>query len=586
MRSMLVFLFPIWSLAQVSFDVQPREIGINEYVNFTIRVEGGNGGKSPDFSPRFEGGAFVLLSSAPSVQHATSIVNGSYSTSETFTYTLKPKQKGKLKFPQQSVVIEGQTYRSPAVDITVGDENTSISRGRDPFENIFRRRRSREPRTPAEIFVEMEVPKQEFYLGEAIPLKINIIKTRGVNIRNQGSSMNIPDFQGFWVEESETSAREKSIVRDGKSYREVTVDQRRLFANKSGPAVIEPVELTLVVAVSSSFLADWQKVNRSSDPITLNIKPLPEAGKPADFEGAVGSFQVSNSLDKSELKVGESASLTVKVTGDGNFSAIRNMALEGLDRDFEIFDGGAPTIEKKDGRINSKTWVFALVPKREGQFQIKMPELAFFDLSSETYRSDGGEVVELIVNPGLGLGQPVNERVDKNRFMSEQNLSFIKLGELGKIDARLAMTHPRLLVQVVAGFCVLDFLIFLGLFLRNRAMENQKNHRPKFAIKNFRKALSKIKGESGDADRFFAGLSQAVLDYFGDKWDRQGQGISLEIIRDRFERDGIDATLIDEVTECVEALDLARFTPTTSDSRESLLEKAKDTVEKVEGALS
>jgi hypothetical protein len=45
---------------------------------------------------------------------------------------------------------------------------------------------------------------------------------------------------------------------------------------------------------------------------TINVKPLPEAGKPEDFSGAVGSFDFKVTPSKTTLKHDESLDLVVK----------------------------------------------------------------------------------------------------------------------------------------------------------------------------------------------------------------------------------------------------------------------------------
>ena len=56
---------------------------------------------------------------------------------------------------------------------------------------------------------------------------------------------------------------------------------------------------------------------------TINVKPLPEAGKPADFSGAVGDFSFNVSLSKTELKASESLQAKVEVKGNGNLKLIK-----------------------------------------------------------------------------------------------------------------------------------------------------------------------------------------------------------------------------------------------------------------------
>lgn len=50
----------------------------------------------------------------------------------------------------------------------------------------------------------------------------------------------------------------------------------------------------------------------------IEVIKLPEQGRPLDFTGAVGTFQVTASADRRDVDAGESIKLTVEWTGDGN----------------------------------------------------------------------------------------------------------------------------------------------------------------------------------------------------------------------------------------------------------------------------
>src|SRR5262249_40120157 len=59
-----------------------------------------------------------------------------------------------------------------------------------------------------------------------------------------------------------------------------------------------------------------------SEPLHLEVLPLPDAGKPADFSGAVGTFDLHVSASPRELKAGDPVTITTTVEGDGNLAAI------------------------------------------------------------------------------------------------------------------------------------------------------------------------------------------------------------------------------------------------------------------------
>ena len=56
----------------------------------------------------------------------------------------------------------------------------------------------------------------------------------------------------------------------------------------------------------------------SAGNVSINVKALPEAGKPVDFNGAVGDFKFKVSTSKTELDATESLQAKVEVRGKGN----------------------------------------------------------------------------------------------------------------------------------------------------------------------------------------------------------------------------------------------------------------------------
>jgi len=66
-------------------------------------------------------------------------------------------------------------------------------------------------------------------------------------------------------------------------------------------------------------------------PLTLEVLPIPEAGRPVPYYGAVGRFTIEARLDKDTVRVGSSVKLTLTVRGQGNFEFLRLPELGELD---------------------------------------------------------------------------------------------------------------------------------------------------------------------------------------------------------------------------------------------------------------
>ena len=59
------------------------------------------------------------------------------------------------------------------------------------------------------------------------------------------------------------------------------------------------------------------------EPLTIEVLPIPDEGRPVPYFGAVGRFQIAASLDQDRVRVGNSLKLKLAITGTGNFGFLR-----------------------------------------------------------------------------------------------------------------------------------------------------------------------------------------------------------------------------------------------------------------------
>lgn len=124
----------------------------------------------------------------------------------------------------------------------------------------------------------------------------------------------------------------------------------------------------------------------ASEPLDLHVLPLPVEGRPAGFSGLVGAFQIESHLEPSEIKAGGSATLTVRLTGRGNVSRIPDLEIPTLPHTKVYAD--QPVLEitpDEKGIAGSKTMKWAVVPEKEGKYEIPPLAVSFFDTAAEEY---------------------------------------------------------------------------------------------------------------------------------------------------------------------------------------------------------
>ncbi len=104
----------------------------------------------------------------------------------------------------------------------------------------------------------------------------------------------------------------------------------------------------------------------------IDVRPLPEEGRPPEFEGAVGRFRVSATAVPTAVAETRSLAIAFAIEGEGNLDAIPTPHPFGLEA-FHVF--GA-TEEKAPGR---RTVVFSVAPRDTSVREVPPIPFAFFD---------------------------------------------------------------------------------------------------------------------------------------------------------------------------------------------------------------
>src|SRR5205823_13390231 len=72
--------------------------------------------------------------------------------------------------------------------------------------------------------------------------------------------------------------------------------------------------------------AERRDIKVKSEPVALQIKPLPPGAPPA-FSGAVGNFTIAAAADPKKVQIGDPITITAKISGRGNFDRVSTPVL-------------------------------------------------------------------------------------------------------------------------------------------------------------------------------------------------------------------------------------------------------------------
>jgi hypothetical protein len=134
---------------------------------------------------------------------------------------------------------------------------------------------------------------------------------------------------------------------------------------------------------------DRREVTLTGAPLVVEVRPLPEEGRPAEFGGAVGRFAVTAEAEPRELEFGDTLKLTLRIEGEGNLALLDPPRLDDLPG-FHVY--GA--LDDRGSRL--RTIVFDLAPTATVG-EVPGIALPFFDPEAEEYRTARSAPIPLVV---------------------------------------------------------------------------------------------------------------------------------------------------------------------------------------------
>jgi hypothetical protein len=316
--------------------IEDQQPFVGQTVVFQIQVEGHDSPEKPDltalrqdFSIREGGGA---VNNSQSITIVNGRVTRTVQRGYTFQYQLAPKREGSLRIPPIEVRADGRTATTSPVQLQVSP--------------------------PAEIRdfrLLQSLSKTKAYVGE--PVMLTTTWYVGRNVDQFAFSMPLledPRFEVFDprrppppgaemvdipVGDSRVAARKGQKALDG--YKMVTVEFRKaIVAREPGKIALEPTVVSFRAIraearrprslfddfFGESFFGSrrgYENLAIPSNPVSLEILPLPEEGRPPEFSGLIGDFHFVATATPAEVSVGDPITLTIRVSGPEYLDYVR-----------------------------------------------------------------------------------------------------------------------------------------------------------------------------------------------------------------------------------------------------------------------
>ncbi len=598
LKSLLIFIFIISSFPhllgveiEISTSVDRTVIDLNQTFNLTVDISGDKANSAGD--PQMpDVSEFADYMGSSGTSQNIQIINGRMSVSKSISFTYMATKIGKFTIPSAILKFGGKEYRSKPIQIEVVQATQRQPQTRQ-------RKTPATPLTPSQeqsiednLYLKVSVNKRRVYINEPVILSYKIY-TR-VSVTQYGIN-NLPNTAGFWVEEFPLGNQPQTYeeIVNGKKFMVAEIKRMALFPTDAGQKNIGPMQIECNVRVQTrrrsifdSFFDDpffGRSVRQvvKSKPVTIEVLPLPPEGKPINFSGLVGQFNLSANVDKQSVKTNEAISLNVKISGKGNIKMIPTPQVE-LPPDFEKYE---PKVSEKINRTENsisgnKTFEYVLIPRYPGVQKIKPVKFSYFDVGSKHYKMLSTPELVINVQKGSDEFMTVTSGLSKEevkllgkdiRFLQLSNVQFDKIGSYfyKQFYFILILIFPIIVVISSLGYRHhLDKLSENVAYARSRKANQM-------AMRRLHKA-KKLLSETTQKE-FYAEISNSLMGFLGDKLNIAAAGIITDEVEGLMQSRGVDEQVIKQYLACLQMCDYQRFAPSNArlDEMKGFFDQAK-----------
>jgi hypothetical protein len=391
---------------ELRVNLEPEVIGVDETATFSIEAHGEDL-SNLRFRPSFEMDNLEVIS-GPNRYEDLRYADGKLSRTFRLSWEVRPLGTGRAGVRSITLQIRDETVQLQSREIHVRQQPTRQARRAlagedqpDPFEEFFGRMRRpwRQEPAPPQVFLRSEIQPSRPVVGQQVVYTLYLYTREDIAAL---SPSGVPTFRGFWVQDLPLPQQlpTEMVEVDGRRYGRVPLLRKAIFPLRPGQFAVEPavVDLTVQRYERNLFfgapIARPEQLRLQTEGQSIDVRPLPPA--PPGFGGAVGQLALSAELQPKEVRLGEAATLSVRLSGVGNLQGAREPKLA-MPAGVTVYP---PQQEGKDEVFGTtvrgtRTWKYVVVPDRAGRYTLEAPEVTYFDPVSRRY--------QVATSPDLGL---------------------------------------------------------------------------------------------------------------------------------------------------------------------------------------
>jgi hypothetical protein len=384
--------------ATATASLSSNSVAVGDSVEMRVEVSGAS-------QVRWSGSLSVEGLQIDGPQMSRSLQFGrAFTTSITFVFSIAPERAGTFTIPALQIQADGQQISTEPLKLTATAAGSAGSSTQG----------AGEPSAPR-YFAQLLVPRESAYVGETLQVELRLHVD--AQILWEPTYMPSIDGEGFTKVKIPNPRRERAR-RDGREY-DVLVFRTAITPSKAGKIKIGPSEIVFDAQIpraqkrrsrSRSLFDDFfdsdvfndpmfaqrQRLTTTAEAVELEIKPLPTAGRPPSFSGAVGQFKFSAEGSPTQVKIGDPVTMKMLVSGRGNFDRVNAPAVADS-KGWHIYPAtGNFTADDELGVSGTKSFEMAVVPE-EKHTSMPVLEFSYFDPEAGKYVTLTSPAAPLIV---------------------------------------------------------------------------------------------------------------------------------------------------------------------------------------------
>lgn len=323
--------------------------------------------------------------------------NFQITSSATYTYAVVPERTGEFNIPAIELKVGSKTLRTNPLRLEVRDAaiappSASIPSLGDP--------RGVPQSGGLPYFGELVLSKKKAWVGEPIPAELRYYFLSNIG-GEVGDRPNLAG-EGFTFQNLANVPKREQIV-NGENY-VVFAFQTAITPAKSGSLEIPPAALEARLQIPGSappgmddffrnfggmippgMFSNAQQVAVETRPEKIEVAALPKQGRPDDFGGAIGKFQMEATVNPKKAGPGDPVTLRVVVSGQGNFEAMGAPVLVGAEGWRTYPPSEKFTASENINFSGEKVYEFLLVARTD-QKETPSVRFSYFDPDTGNYQ--------------------------------------------------------------------------------------------------------------------------------------------------------------------------------------------------------